>query len=54
MQFFPQETMLPTELRRKAAKGRGVRGKIKLAPLAAKSRVPGNEVLGGVGKLESL
>jgi len=41
-------------IKKKAAKGRGVRGKVKLAPVAAKSRVPGNEVLGGVGKLESL
>jgi uncharacterized Zn finger protein len=41
-------------VKKKAAKGRGVRGKITLAPVAAKSRVPGNEVLGGVGKLESL
>ena len=61
----PKRTKPPTEKRvathgktkpvkKKAAKGRGVRGKITLAPVAAKSRMPGNEVLRGVGKLESL
>jgi len=38
-------------VKKKAAKVRGVRGKIKLAPVAAKNRVPGNEVPGSVGKL---
>jgi uncharacterized Zn finger protein len=39
-------------VKKKAAKGRGVSGKIALAPVAAKSRVPQNEV--GVGERESL
>jgi uncharacterized Zn finger protein len=61
----PKRTKPPAEKRmaaagktkpakKKAAKGRGVRGKITLAPVAAKSRGTGNGVLGGVGKLESL